>query len=496
MKRSLAFIIVGISLFFTMLLIPAPDAIGDTGWRVIAVISLMLIWWISEAVPIAITALLPIVLFPVLKVVPLNEVTANYGNHIVFLFLGGFTIALAMEKWNLHTRIALAIVRKTGTHANGIILGFMIATAFLSMWLSNTATTVMMLPIAASILALVTNGKAQSELPQSTARFALSLVLGIAFAANIGGTATLTGTPPNAIFAAFMQKQYDYTVEYGSWIMIGLPFAVLMLIACWFVLCFLVYPSRMGNIAGASSEIEKRYKALGKISYNEIMVLVVFVSTALLWIFKSSILPFAIKDAGIAIAASIILFLIPREDKKGFLMQWGGRPENNDMIKMPWNILLLFGGGLSIAGAMDKSGLVSVIGEQISSFDSLGIFGIVVLCFIVTLFITEVMSNLALITIFLPVLAGIALNFGENPLLFAIGATLASSCAFMLPMATPPNAIVFASGYIKIAQMVKVGTVMNIISIILITLLSYTLISAVFDIKAKTVPQWAKVVEK
>jgi sodium-dependent dicarboxylate transporter 2/3/5 len=264
-----------------------------------------------------------------------------------------------------------------------------------------------------------------------------------------------------------------------------------MLITCWAILCFLVYPNKMGNIAGAGSEIDSRYEALGKISYNEIMVLIVFVSTAALLIFKDVILPFDIKDAGIAVAAAVALFLIPREDKQGFIMQWRGHGAQNDMTKMPWNILLLFGGGLSIAAAMDQSGLVNVIGNEISSFSSMGVFGIVILCFITTLFITEVMSNLALITIFLPVLAGIAMNFEQNPLLFVIGATLASSCAFMLPMATPPNAIVFASGYIRISQMVRVGVVMNIVSILFITILSYTLASYVFGIKADTIPDWA-----
>jgi len=490
MNRSLSFIIGGICFFALLLFIPAPQIIGETGWKVIAVISLMLIWWVSEAVPVSVTALLPILLFPVLDVIPLKQVTANYGHPIVFLFFGGFTIALAMEKWNLHTRIALAIVKKTGTHANGIILGFMIATSFLSMWLSNTATTVMMLPIAASVLALVTNGLTIDELSPNVRRFALSLVLGIAFAANIGGTATLTGTPPNTILAGFIDDTYQFTIEYGTWMLVGVPFAITLLLLCWFVLCYVVYPSRMGNIANAGSEIDKRYDALGKISYNEICVLIVFISTAALWIFKG-LLPFEIKDAAIAVTAAIVLFLIPNSKKDGFIMQWKSNPAENDMLKMPWNILLLFGGGLSIAAAMKASGLVDVVGGQISSFSTFGVFGIVILCFLTTLFITEVMSNLALITIFLPVLAGIASNLGENPLLFVIGATLASSCAFMLPMATPPNAIVFASGYIRIAQMVKVGIVMNILSIILITVLSYTLASYVFGISSNTVPEWA-----
>ncbi|MFT7098821.1 MAG: sodium-dependent dicarboxylate transporter 2/3/5 [Rickettsiales bacterium] len=491
MKKSLITIIVSIFIFFILLAIPAPEIIGSQGWRVLTIVTLMLIWWIGEVVPIAITALLPIILFPILGIVPLKEVTANYGHPIIFLFFGGFTIAIAMKKWNLNTRIALGIVRKTGTHANGIIFGFMLATAFLSMWLSNTATTVMMLPIAISILALITNDQPQPKLSIQTKRFALSLMLGIAFAANIGGTATLTGTPPNAILAGFIENSYGFTIEYGTWMLVGLPFAATMLLACWAMICFVAYPNRLGHIAGAGDVINKKYAELGKISYNEIAVLIVFASTALLWIFKG-LLPFAIKDAGIAIAAAVSFFLIPRQDKKGFLLQWKNDPKSNDMQDMPWGILLLFGGGLSIAGAMRNSGLIEVIGSEIGNFSTFNVFGILIICFCIALLLTEIMSNLALITIFLPVVAGIALNLGENPLLFTIGVTLASSCAFMLPIATPPNAIVFSSGHIRVPQMVKIGIMMNILSILLITLFSYTVISYVFGINAGEVPNWIK----
>lgn len=491
MRKSIFFIIFGIITHITLLNIPAPEFIGEKGWLVIACLALMLIWWISEAVPIAIPALLPIILFPTLGVMPLKAVTANYGHPIVFLFLGGFTIAIAMKKWNLHKRIALSIIRQTGTHANGIILGFMCATAFLSMWLSNTATTVMMLPIATSVLALLINHDDKSNLTKNTKRFALSLMIAIAFAANIGGTATLTGTPPNAIFAGFIDETFNFTIEYGTWMIVGLPFALTMLVICWAVICFVIYPSRLGNIDGADNIIATEYKKLGNIAYNELAVLLVFATTALLWIFKG-LLPFEIKDAAISIAAATSLFLIPRSDKKGFLLQWSSDINKNDMAVIPWNILLLFGGGLSIAAAMKNSGLVEIIGSQITSFSSMGIIGILIISIIAVLLLTELMSNLALITIFLPVLAGIAINLGENPLLFTIGATLASSCAFMLPMATPPNAIVFASGHITIPQMLKVGVVMNIISIILITIFSYSVICFAFDINFGEIPNWVK----
>lgn len=490
MRRNLFLIFLGIIILFLFLIIPPPQMFGAGSWKVLGVISLMLLWWVTEAAPVAVTALLPIILFPVLQIMPIDDVTTNYGHPIIFLFFGGFVLALAMEKWSLHTRIALNIVRRTGTQANGIVFGVMLATAFLSMWLSNTATTVMMMPIAISIFSLVSRNRLRKELPKPVRSFALCLLLGLAFAANIGGTATLTGTPPNAILAGVIESKFGYQISYGQWMLIGIPFALLMLISCWFTLCFLIYPSKMGTIEGAGGAINQRFLQLGKISHNEIMVLIVFITTSLLWIFKGS-LPFEISDAAIAIMSAVSLFLIPRSDKKGFIMSWRGYGAENDMMKMPWQILLLFGSGLSIASAMNETGLIQLIGNEIAAFSYLGVFVIVVICFCTALFITEVMSNLALITIFLPVLAGIAINIGENPLLLVIGATIASSCAFMLPMATPPNAVVFASGYVRIIDMMKAGILMNIISLILITLLSYTLVLWVFNIEIGILPDWA-----
>jgi sodium-dependent dicarboxylate transporter 2/3/5 len=487
MSYNYYFLLLGVILFLSILSCPVPEGLSVQGVRVIAVIVLMLTWWLSEAVPIPVTALLPIVLLPILGVDDLKSVTSNYGHPIVFLFFGGFVIAIAMQKWGLHKRIALNILRRTGTHANGIILGFMLATAFLSMWISNTATTVMMLPIAYSVLTLILGeGADKKSISKPHMVFSMSLMVAIAFAANIGGTATLTGTPPNAIFAGYIENTFGYEISFATWMAFGLPFSLLMLGIAWWVICFLVYPSKLGRIDGAEELIAKEYLNLGKMSSQEKAVCIVFCSTALLWIFKG-LLPISnVKDTMISVGAAIVLFLIPQRGKPEFLLNW------DDMKALPWGILLLFGGGLSIAGAMGKVGLIEIVGQNISS---LSMYGLAVVIFVViasVLLLTECMSNLALITIFLPVLGGVALALGENPLLFAIPATLASSCAFMLPMATPPNAIVFASGYIRIIQMAKVGLVMNMLSILMIFGFSYTLLLYVFGINLGNVPAWAE----
>lgn len=469
-----------------ILLTPAPEVIGTTGWRVIAVAALMLTWWITEALPIPVTSLAPILFFPILGVMPLEDATYGYGHPIIFLFMGGFVIALAMERWGLHRRIALSILKLTGTKANGIVGGFMIATAFLSMWMSNTATTVMMLPIAISVLDLILDEKVIKNQPEQCChKFALTLMLGVAFAANIGGTATLIGTPPNVVLAGFLQDRFGYTIDFANWILFGLPFAIIMLGMCWLLLVHVIYPNRLGTIEGANNIIKDEYSKLGPMSKGEKMVAFIFFGAASLWIFKP-LLPFAISDTGVAIAAAMVFFVLPVNIRKAqFVLAWP------DMKDLPWGILLLFGGGLSLAAAMDKSGLVQVIGQNVSEASVLGITALVLVTTLVVLLMTEFMSNVALIAIFLPVLAGISLSVGQNPLLFAIPATLASSCAFMLPMSTPPNAIVFASGHIRIPEMVRAGIILNIASILLITLFAFSLISWALEIAPKTIPAWA-----
>lgn len=470
--------------FIALLAAPAPGPLSDSGWQVIAVAVFMLIWWVTEAVPIPVTALLPLALLPVLGVGDLKTTAAPYANPIVFLFMGGFIVALAMERWNLHRRIALNIVRLTGTHADGIILGFMLSTALLSMWISNTATTVMMLPIALSVIQLLVTHE-ESEAGPGIRNFSIVMMLGIAYAANIGGVATLIGTPPNSVLAGFIAETYGYEIGFAHWMVLGVPFSAVLLAITYWVLVKWLYPNRLGKFDGAQALIDDEVQKLGRIGRGEALVLCVFLATALCWVMRlpiNSMLAhqgwdLKLSDPGIAIIAAITLFVLPvdfRENK--YVLEW------KDTEKLPWGILLLFGGGLSLAGALSATGIVDLIGQQFTESGSRGILILAgLVC--VSLFLTEVMSNVALVTIFLPVVGGIALGTGLDPLAMMIPVTMAASCAFMLPMSTPPNAIVFASGKITVAQMVRSGIVLNIVSIVLIVVVAKWVLPLVFTPK-------------
>lgn len=473
-------LILGLGFFFTILALPAPEAIGDKGWSVFAVIGLMLTWWVAESVPIPVTALTPIITFPLLDLMPIKQVTSTYGHPIVFLFLGGFLIAVAMQKWQLHIRIALYIVRLTGTKATGILGGFMIATAFLSMWVSNTATTIMMLPIALSVLELLKN-----KCPKQHARFAIAMLLSIAFSANIGGTATIIGTPPNAILAGFLGDKFGFEVTFLKWFMVGMPFMLIMLFLLWRAMIFFFKLNELGKIEGSEQVIAHKWEMLGKIGRQEKLTFIVFVATAASWMFKGAF-PFEITDTAIAMIGGLSLFFIPINLKKSeFLLSW------EDSKDLPWGILLLAGGGLNLAAAMSDSGIVVTLGEHLTLFHEYGFFFLALVILIAVVFMTESMSNMALLSVMLPVIVAISLQLDLNPLVLTVAAALASSCAFMLPMATPPNAIVFSSGHIRIVDMVKVGIWLNFIAIGVVMLLIYTLIPAVFSesLTLVTLPQ-------
>ncbi|MEM6724977.1 MAG: DASS family sodium-coupled anion symporter, partial [Bacteroidota bacterium] len=347
--------------FLLILLIPAPEPLSPAAWKVIATAVFMLIWWVTEAVPIPVAALLPIVCFPFLGVSTTKEAAAPYGSDMVFLFMGGFMLALAMERWSLHRRIALNIVRLTGTSANGILLGFMLSTMLLSMWISNTATTVLMLPIAMSVIHLI--AKQVDHQTPGFKRFALSLMLGIAYSANVGGTATIIGTPPNVVMRGVLEETYNMEISFATWMALGVPFAVLMLAIVYLLLVYVLYPNRLGKFEAAKSLIDREIKDLGPMQKAEIRVLVVFLFTAFAWILRGPVdkwLDFMIiKDAGIAILAAVLLFIVPVNFKKGeFLLEW------RNTEKLPWGILLLFGGGLSLAAALNKTGLIQLVGDQ------------------------------------------------------------------------------------------------------------------------------------
>ncbi|NUQ25964.1 MAG: DASS family sodium-coupled anion symporter [Saprospiraceae bacterium] len=465
-------------IFIALLLWPPPQGLSPEAWKVIAMAVLMLSWWITGAVPIAVTALLPMVCLPLLKVSTLKEATTPYANPVVYLFMGGFMLAVAMEKWNLHRRIALNIVQRTGVNANGIILGFMLATGFVSMWISNTATAVMMLPIAVSVIGLLTR-ELSGYSEKGLRNFSVSMMLGIAYSASIGGMATLIGTPPNVVFKGYMLSAFDYEVSFSNWMIVSFPFSLFLLFCTYWLITRLLYPNRLGHFDHAIELIAEETHKLGKMSAGERVTLWVFISAAGLWIFQTLInkwIPgLGLSDEIIALLAAIALFILPSEGWKGKpVLEWG------DTEKLPWGILLLFGGGLSLAGALENTGVVKLIGQQFEGIQNAD-FLIVLGLSIVAVYLTEIMSNVALVTVMLPVVGAVAVGAGINPILMCMPVTLAASCAFMLPMSTPPNAIVFASGHLTISQMARAGFWLNIIAIILISLLCYIAVPLVFD---------------
>ena len=453
-------------------------------WRTAAVGIFMACWWITEAVPIPATALTPLLLFPLLGILPIGETAEPYANPIIFLFLGGFVIALAMERHGLHRRIALRVVRAMGVHPPVLVFGFMCATAFLSMWVSNTATVVMMLPIGLSVVRLV---KPEAGDEAMDFNFAISLMLGIAYAASIGGLATLIGTPPNALLAAFMRESYDVEVGFAQWMAVGLPLVVIALPLSWLVLTKVVFPIRITEIPGGTQAIRDAYDSLGPISRAERSVAVIFVVTAVLWITRPLLdarIP-GLSDTSIAIAAALATFIVPVSLKEGeFLMDW------QTAERLPWGVLLLFGGGLALAGAITATGLAEWIGAAMAGLQAWPLLLTVVLLTTVIIFLTELTSNTATAAAFLPLVASLAIGLGENPLLLLVPAALAASCAFMLPVATPPNAIVYGSGYVTIPQMARAGIWLNMLFIALITLIVYTLVLVAFGVELGTLPAW------
>jgi solute carrier family 13 (sodium-dependent dicarboxylate transporter), member 2/3/5 len=476
----------GLALPGLMLLFPPPQGMSEAAWWTTAVAALMAIWWVTEAIPIPATALVPLVLFPVIGVRAIGDVAPAYANPVIFLFMGGFVLALAMERCDLHRRIALRVVRFVGTRPHRLILGFMGATGFLSMWVSNTATTVMMLPIALSVVHLISvRGIREQSTPERN--LALGLMLGVAYASSIGGLATLIGTPPNALLAAFLLETYDVQIGFAQWMLVGVPLVLVTLPITWFVLARLIYPVDREEIRGGRQLVEEVYRSLGPTSPAQVRVAMVFVVTALLWIVRpllDGLVP-GLSDTGIAIAAAVSLFMIPSGDGRSMLMDW------RTAERLPWGVLLLFGGGLALAGAVQASGLAEWIGNSVGGL-GLPTIAMVLVVTLVTIFLTELTSNTATAAAFLPLLAGVAVGIGENPLLLVVPAALAATCAFMLPVATPPNAIVYGSGYVTVPQMVRAGVWLNAIFALAITALAYSLVVWVFGVEIGTLPEWAQ----
>lgn len=440
--------------------------------KTLAVAGLMIIWWMTEALPLPVTALLPLVLFPLLGIATPGETASPYANPIIFLFMGGFMLGLAIEKWNLHRRIALNIVKLTGTSGDRIILGFILATGLLSMWLSNTATTMMMFPIALSVIHVIKENNQGKE--GNLNNFSLVLMLVVAYASNIGGMATIIGTPPNVAFAGIIKARYNYSIGFMDWVSLAMPLALLLLLTLYFVLTKVLFPNKMKADHATKKLIRDEILQLGPMGTEEKRVLIIFAGTAFLWITRELInkLSFIqaagikLDDTIIAMLGAIALFICPASKKNRMskkILEWG------DTGKMAWGILILFGGGISLASAMERAGLIKAVGEWMAQFGGSGFLLVLIVTF-VSLFLGELMSNIAQVIVFGPVICSMADAMGINPLMVGIPMTLGASCAGMFPMATPPNAIVFSSGYIPMKKMIRAGFVMNIIAVILITL--------------------------
>lgn len=467
-------------LFFILIYFFAPaGTINEKSITVLAVGSWMVTWWITEAIPIPITAMLPLVLFPILGVAKMSEAAQPYGDPVVFLFMGGFILALGLEKYNLHQRIALNLIKLTGTSGNGIILGFMLATALISMWISNTATAIMMLPIASSVTFLLAKDLGKENDPRFK-KFATGLMLGIAYAASIGGMGTIIGTPPNVVMVGFMKRMYNLDVAFTDWMLVGIPIMALVLLSCYFIITKILYRNQLSAIEGSRELIHNKLTELGPLSREEKRVLIIFSITSFCWIFRQNINTLIgqnlLDDTGIAMAGGVLMFLIPKDLKKmDFLLTW------EDMKNMQWGILLLFGGGLALAEGMEQSGLVEKVGDYFKGQDAMSVTVLIFLLTLISMALTELMSNVALVTIFVPVVFGIAEGYGINPIWLAMPVTFAASCAFMMPISTPPNAILFASGYIRMKEMIKTGLLLNLFSLFIIWLLSITIMEKVFS---------------
>jgi len=477
-RQSISFLAGILLAVFTVLF--NPFSLDASANKTVAVAVLMITWWITEAMPMPVVALIPLVLLPLFGIASIEETSKAYSNPVIFLFMGGFMIGLAIEKWNLHKRIALNIVKKTGTGGNKIILGFILSTGFLSMWLSNTATTMMMFPIALSVIAVM---KEHEQPGTNMNHFSLALMLVIAYASNIGGMATIIGTPPNVAFAAFIEKKYNYNIQFADWMLICTPLAILLLLALYFVLVKWKYPNHIRSSEDANQYITNEIKALGPLSTGEKRVLVIFIATALLWITKDFINKlnwFKLDDNMIAIIGAVSLFAVSSGETKNkerkMLLEW------SDTSKMAWGILLLFGGGIALANTLEKAGVMAIIGNNLASFSNTNLFVLIAAVTIVSIFMSELMSNVAQVIVLSPVLAALADALHLDPLLLGIPMTLAASAASMMPMGTPPNAIVFSSGHIKLKDMIKAGLVMNIISIILITLFCWLALPMVMKV--------------
>ncbi|MBL9189480.1 MAG: DASS family sodium-coupled anion symporter [Opitutaceae bacterium] len=468
------------------LLVPPPAGLSPEGWRTAGAAWLMAVFWICETVPIPVTALLPLALFPALGLGDIRDTAAPFANPVIYLFLGGFLIALAMQRWGLHRRVAINLIGAMGTRPSRLVAGFLLASALVSMWVSNTATALMMLPIALSIVQLLPAAGRESP---GQKNFTTALLLSVAYGATTGGMATLIGTPPNALLAAYVSKVYGFNIGFGEWMLLGVPVMLVTLPVVYLVLTRVSFKLDGGEIPGMTALIARERAELGAWSRGEIAVLVVFVLTALGWVFQPLLaraVPM-LSDTTIAIAGGLLLFMIPINLRRGeFVMNW------ESAKGLPWEVLLLFGGGLSLAGNIEKHGLSRYLGALCGGLEGIPTIAIVaVICFGI-LMLTELTSNTATAATFLPIAAALAVSLGENPLLFLIPTALAANCSYMLPVGTPPNAIVFGSGHITLPQMARAGMWLNVLLVPIIVGLVMLVGRWVFGIEPGVVPAWVR----
>ncbi len=483
--RKIFGLIAGILAFVLLLSLTPPEGMSDKGMRVAAVAALMALWWICEPIPVYATALIPLVFLPSLGVMDIKTTAAPYANPTIFLFMGGFMIALAMQRWHLHRRIALKVLSWTGPGPRQLVGGVMAATVFISMWINNTSTTLMMLPIAISIIPLMRGGDAvQSQ------RFETAMVLSVAYGASIGGLGTLIGTAPNALLAAYIQQTYDITVSFAAWMMVGMPLSIIIAIACWFLLCRVLYPLSTAPVPGAVELLRSERQLLGPMKRGEKIVALAFVAAAVLWMTQPLISPLVpnikLSDAGIAMTVAFVLFVVPVDFKRGvFALDWEWAN------KIPWGLLVLFGGGLSLADAAGASGLAEWLGRGMASWASVPVWLLILAFVAMIVYLSEIASNTAVTATLLPVLGTAAIALGESPLLLCIAGAMAASGGFMLPVATPPNAIAFGTGHVTVKQMARAGLALDVIWIIAVSIGVLTLVPLAFDVTFGEVPAWA-----
>ncbi|MCB1842118.1 MAG: DASS family sodium-coupled anion symporter [Halioglobus sp.] len=461
--------ILGPTAFALMLATEQWQAVMDpVAWRVAAVGIWMAVWWATEAIPVAVTAFLPIVVFEPLSISSMRDAAAPYANPTIYLFLGGFMMALALERWNLHRRIALAVLERTGTDGKRLVGGFMLVCAVLSMWMTNTSTTMMLLPIVLSVVGVIRDN-VDGLSDRDRGNFQVAMLLGLAYSASIGGLATLVGTPPNALLIAYLASNYGIEISFARWMAVGVPVSFVMLPVAWFTLTRYLFPVNIPENKAVRNHLHELRTEMGSMSTAEKRVAMVFGTVVFGWMFRQLILDWlglsGVSDTGIVMTAAVLLFMIPSGDTaQPQLMTW------QDAARLPWGVLILFGGGLSLAAAVSSSGLALWLGESLAPLNAFGIAVMVLSSVTLVIFLTELTSNLATTATLLPVVGAIAVQAGLPPIVLTVPITIAASCAFMLPVATPPNAIVFGTGAISIPQMVKAGVFLNLIGIVIVTL--------------------------